>query len=101
MSNDGAKLVPATLLTYARQMRHDPAPAEKKLWRCLRDRQLNNLKFRRQHPLGPFIADFGCPVYRRVIELDGSQHAESASDRRRDAFLKANGWRVLRFGMAI
>jgi hypothetical protein len=48
------------LLTFARAMRRDSAPAEIRLWRLLRDRQLNGFKFRRQHPIGPFIADFYC-----------------------------------------
>jgi very-short-patch-repair endonuclease len=55
------------------------------------------VKFRRQVPIGPFTADFACPAHRLVVELDGNQHAESTSDSRRDAFLKANGWRTLRF----
>ena len=55
------------------------------------------IKFRRQVPIGPFIADFASIEHRLVIELDGGQHAESPSAARRDAFLTAEGWRVLRF----
>ena len=84
-------------LRKARALRRELTDAERKLWRLLRDRRFGGIKFRRQMPIGPFIADFACPAHRLVIELDGSHHAESASDRRRDAFLKANGWRVLRF----
>jgi len=94
----GARLVPAELLAFARSMRADPAPAEKKLWRCLRDRQLSGFKFRRQHPLGPFIADFFCPKLKLVVELDGDSHAERAVyDDRRTVRLERDGYFVIRF----
>ena len=67
------------------------------MWRLLRDRRFGGIKFRRQYPLGPFVADFACPSHRLIVELDGSQHAENASDLRRDAYLAGQGWRVLRF----
>ena len=67
------------------------------MWRLLRDRRFGGAKFRRQMPIGPFIADFACTKHRLVIELDGSQHAENRADARRDAFLAREGWRVLRF----
>ena len=72
--------------------------AESKLWARLRARQLCNVKFRRQHAIGPFIADF-CAVERGlVIELDGGQHATQAQpDQRRSAYLERSGYRVLRF----
>ncbi len=66
------------------------------MWRLLRDRQLAGLKFRRQVPIGPFIADFACIEMRLVVELDGDQHAESCADAMRDALLRRHGWRVLR-----
>ncbi|HKH35384.1 MAG TPA: DUF559 domain-containing protein [Beijerinckiaceae bacterium] len=84
----------------ARALRREMTEIERKLWRLLRERRFGDIKFRRQMPVGPFIADFGCPADRIVIELDGSQQADSPSDRRRDAFLKANGWRILRFWTA-
>ena len=71
--------------------------AERKLWRVLRDRQIAGAKFRRQVPIGSYIADFLCYEARLVIEVDGGQHAESASDKVRDGWLQANGFRVLRF----
>jgi very-short-patch-repair endonuclease len=71
--------------------------AERKLWFALRDRRFADFKFRRQVPVGPFVADFVCYSSRLIIELDGGQHAESMSDRRRDAWLVANNFRVLRF----
>jgi len=71
--------------------------AERKLWFALRDRRFTNFKFRRQVPVGPFIADFLCYDARLVIEVDGGQHAESVRDSRRDQWLAANNFRVLRF----
>ena len=65
--------------------------------RLLRDRRRAGAKFRRQVPIGPFVAGFACVSHRMVIELDGGQHAESTADARRDAYLHAEGWRVLRF----
>ena len=84
-------------LNEARGLRRDLTRVERTMWRLLRDRRLGGIKFRRQAPVGPFVADFACPSHRLIIELDGSQHAESASDRRRDAYLAAEGWQVLRF----
>lgn len=71
--------------------------AEGKLWQELRDRRLDGIKFRRQVPLGRYVADFVCVEANLIIEIDGSQHADAASDRSRDADLKARGFRVLRF----
>jgi adenine-specific DNA-methyltransferase len=90
-------VVDPRLLTFARSMRRDGAPAEIQLWKLLRDRQLNGFKFRRQHPIGPFIADFYCAEARLVIELDGDSHEERvAYDLKRTAFLEAQANRVLR-----
>ncbi len=83
---------------HAAPMRQDMPEAETRLWHQLRDRRLLGHKFRRQHSIGPFIADFACVEARLVIELDGSQHAEAeAADARRTAFLNAAGWTVIRF----
>ncbi|MBE7183708.1 MAG: endonuclease domain-containing protein [Methylobacterium mesophilicum] len=82
---------------FARGMRREPTDSEERLWQELRGRRLDRFKFRRQVPLGPFIADFLCVEAMLVVELDGSQHADSAYDMRRDADLKARGFRVLRF----
>jgi very-short-patch-repair endonuclease len=74
--------------------------AEKKLWRHLRSRRLGDLRFRRQHTIGPFIADFACVDARLVVELDGDQHGrddEPDRDARRDAFIEGEGFAVLRF----
>ncbi|HZB91951.1 MAG TPA: DUF559 domain-containing protein [Stellaceae bacterium] len=63
----------------------------------MRARRLDGYKFRRQHPLGPFILDFACIEHRLAVEADGSQHAESVYDHRRTAWLEKHGWRVPRF----
>jgi len=81
----------------AKSLRKEPTEAEKKLWRLLRSRQLNGAKFKRQQPIGPFIADFVCHERRLIIEADGGQHAESQTDQRRTHFLNSAGYRVLRF----
>jgi very-short-patch-repair endonuclease len=71
--------------------------AERKLWQALRARQFDGLKFRRQVPVGPYVADFLCYRARLVVELDGGQHVESARDEVRDRWFTQNGFRVLRF----
>ena len=70
------KAIDDELLRRARAMRHEPAPAEKKLWRLLRDRQLNGFKFRRQHRVAGYIADFYCHEASLVVELDGASHGD-------------------------
>jgi very-short-patch-repair endonuclease len=81
----------------ARALRHDATDVERIMWRLLRDRRLAGVKFRRQVPIGPFVADFAAIKERLVVELDGGQHADNPADIRRDAFLADSGWRVLRF----
>ncbi len=82
---------------FARTMRSAPTEAEERLWGALRNRRLDGLKVRRQVPIGPYIADFVCLEAKLIIELDGSQHADSPRDRMRDAELGRRGFRVLRF----
>ena len=86
----------ALLYARAQSMRHTATPAERALWRILRDRRLNGLKFRRQVPLGNYIADFACFDPKVVIECDGGQHADSRYDATRDEWLRAQGFRVIR-----
>jgi BirA family biotin operon repressor/biotin-[acetyl-CoA-carboxylase] ligase len=78
-------------------MRQDPTSAEKLLWQKLRHHQIGGLKFRRQMPLGPCIVDFCCPSARLVIELDGVSHFGFVIDAARDAWMQAQGIRILRF----
>ena len=87
----------ALLYARAKAMRREATPAERVLWRILRSRRLAGFKFRRQVPLGPYIADFACFDPKVVIECDGAQHADSAYDTARDAWLSAQGFRVIRF----
>ncbi|MEI9429106.1 endonuclease domain-containing protein [Mesorhizobium sp. Cs1299R1N3] len=82
---------------FARSLRRAMTEAEDRLWQELRDRRLDGIKFRRQAPFGKYIADFVCIEAGLIIEIDGSQHADSDSDRSRDADLKARGFRILRF----
>ena len=82
----------------ARALRRDLTDAERLIWCRLRNRGLYGHKFRRQHPVGPYVVDFVCIEERLVVEIDGGQHAEQAArDEMRSVFLKAKGYRVLRF----
>jgi very-short-patch-repair endonuclease len=86
-------------ISTARRLRQDATRAERRIWSFLRQRPAG-LKFRRQHPIGPYIADFACPAARLVVELDGASHLELGAverDAKRTAFLEAEGWRVVRF----
>lgn len=84
--------------SYARELRNNATDAEKLLWRHLRGRRLNGFKFRRQRPMGKYVCDFVCLEAGVVVELDGSQHVtDSSYDANRDTYLKAHGYRVLRF----
>jgi very-short-patch-repair endonuclease len=78
-------------------MRAHPTEAEKRLWFLLRDRRLVAFKFRRQQVIEPYIVDFVCFGERLIVEADGSRHADSESDAWRDAYLRAQGFRVIRF----
>lgn len=88
--------VPAHLTRNARRMRLEPTDAERTLWHALRGKALG-AKFRRQLQRGSYILDFACLSHCLVVEVDGDQHADCAADRERDAWLQANGYRVLRF----
>jgi len=82
----------------ARSLRSDMTLAERKLWQALRGKQLEDFRFRRQHPIGPYITDFACIAKLLAIELDGGQHQERREyDERRTEFLQSQGWRVLRY----
>jgi very-short-patch-repair endonuclease len=81
----------------AKTMRKAPTQAEALLWRLLRNRRFSGFKFRRQVPIGDYIADFACFEAKLIVEADGSQHAENAGDKSRDAWFEANGFRVRRF----
>lgn len=86
------------LKPYVKALRQTMTPEEQLLWRLLRNRRFANYKFRRQHPVGPFILDFACNRPKVAIELDGGQHTlASCYDGRRTQWLERRGWVVLRF----
>ena len=85
------------LVARAKLLRRNMTDVEKKLWRCLRSRQFERFKFRRQYPIGKYIVDFICVEERLIIELDGGQHADNTKDNIRDEWLRARGYTVLRF----
>jgi very-short-patch-repair endonuclease len=80
-----------------RKLRSQPTDAEMKLWLSLRDRRLCGFKFVRQEAVESYVVDFVCREKRIIVEVDGGQHADNASDRERDRVLTATGYRVLRF----
>ncbi len=88
----------ALATSRAKSLRTAQTDAERKLWSILRAGRLNGAKFRRQVPIGRYIADFACPAAKLIVELDGGQHADQvAYDNERTAFLESQGYRVLRF----
>jgi very-short-patch-repair endonuclease len=85
-------------IARARKLRSNLTDAESILWRHLRFRQIDGYKFRRQRPIGHYIVDFVCLEKKLVIEVDGGQHnGEATYDARRDRWLRAQGYEVLRF----
>ena len=85
-------------LDRARELRQEMNEVEATLWHHLRDRRLREFKFRRQQPLGPFVADFWCATARLVVELDGESHRERKElDAVRDQWMKEQKMEVLRF----
>src|SRR6185295_19519325 len=87
-------------LGRAKRLRRKSTFAEEALWQRLRDRKFLGLKFRRQVPIGPYVADFYCHERKLVLELDGGVHDEEQQkvhDENRDANLKALGFRIVRF----
>ena len=84
------------MVEISRRLRQDQTPEEKLVWSYLR-RNHFGFKFRRQEPISNYIPDFVCYDRRVIVELDGSQHLNSAQDKARDEFFTAQGWRVLRF----
>jgi len=89
--------LPPYLAELCRAMRREPTQPEAWLWSCLRARRLAGAKFRRQRPLGRYVADFCCDEAKLVVELDGAVHASQGDyDNQRDKYLVAAGYRVLR-----
>jgi very-short-patch-repair endonuclease len=82
----------------ARRLRRNQTPGEIEMWRILRNRQFSGAKFRRQHPIGPYIVDFFCAEHDLVIEVDGDSHAYKVKrDQDRSDWLSNQGYRIIRF----
>src|SRR5689334_17133391 len=91
------RAIPIRSRFNARSLRKTMTDAEKRVWLRLRAHRLNGASFRRQEPIGTYIADFVCFDARLIVEIDGGQHADSQRDRTRDAWFKSEGFTVLRF----
>jgi very-short-patch-repair endonuclease len=82
----------------ARGLQHNMTEAERRVWQILRSHQMQRHKFRRQVPIGRYIADFVCHEARLIVEIDGGQHARSSPrEAERNAFLQNEGYRIVRF----
>jgi very-short-patch-repair endonuclease len=100
MLNGQELKIPDNVLYVARKMRQSPTSAESFLWNFLRNRQLQNAKFKRQYPFKPYIADFYCHDFKLIVELDGAYHCDAlvkSRDLERDAYFHSLGIKVLRF----
>jgi ATP-dependent DNA helicase RecQ len=89
----------STLVERARELRYEMSPPERLLWSRMQGKGLDGLKFRRQHPIDPYILDFYCPNARLAVEVDGWGHNmgdQGKRDERRDAFLASRGIRTHR-----
>lgn len=82
---------------FAKHLRHHMTESETRLWQHLRAHRLNGEKFRRQQPMGFYVVDFVHFGARLIVEADGGQHNDAPRDESRDAWLRAQGFKVLRF----
>jgi len=82
---------------FVRHLRRHMTESENTLWQRLRAHRLNGEKFRRQQPIGPYVVDFVHFGARLIVEADGGQHNGALRDERRDAWLRAQGFKVMRF----
>lgn len=86
------------IVAKARKLRRNSTDVERRLWHRIRDKQIDEFRFRRQRPIGRYIVDFICLEAKLIVELDGGQHATSDEyDKSRTAFLESLGYRVVRF----
>ena len=98
MSSTTKPPIDPTARQHARENRHRQSPAEAKLWKTLRNHNVDGRKFRRQHPIGPYIVDFYCYEAKLVVKLDGRSHdVQMDYDAVRTAWLESQGCRVVRF----
>jgi very-short-patch-repair endonuclease len=94
----GESFLADNLVNLAKSLRKRQTEAETLLWRHLRGKQTNGLKFRRQEPIGQYIVDFVCFERKLIIELDGGQHAlQQDQDQKRESWFREQGFRTLRF----
>jgi very-short-patch-repair endonuclease len=101
LAGEGGALAPGEgalnrTLNFAKKLRRNMTDAETKLWQELRAKHFENYKFKRQQPIGKYIADFVCLEHRLIVEVDGSQHEGSSHDEARDAWLRTQNFRILR-----
>ena len=93
-------MTPSKKIGVARRLRQRETRQEREIWRLLRNRQAMGLKFRRQHPIGPDVADFACPEAKLAIEIDGYWHQNrTAEDEARTQRLRAEGYEMARFSV--
>ncbi len=86
------------MIKRARELRKNMTDAEKKIWQSIRKRQILGNKFRKQVPIGPYIADFVCFEKKMIVEIDGGQHkAQEGYDQKRTEFFQSRGFQVIRF----
>ena len=82
----------------SRELRRDPSRAERIRWELIRAHRMEGIKFRRQHPIDRYFADFACVSRKLIIEIDGDHHADQVeADAHRTAVMERHGWRVVRF----
>jgi very-short-patch-repair endonuclease len=91
------RILPRDKLFRARALRGNMTDAEKRIWFRLRAHRFDGASFRRQFPIGAYVVDFVCLESRLIVEIDGGQHSENQKDTARDAWLRSQGFRVLRF----
>lgn len=93
-------MTPAKPINRARRLRQRETRQEMEIWRLLRNRKAMGLKFRRQHPIGPYVADFACPEVKLAIEIDGYWHrGREKQDAARTDVLRKQGYKVVRFSV--
>ena len=98
MKTRKSRRIPPRMKGLSRALRRQQTRAETAVWSGLRGRRLENLKFRRQVPIGPYVVDFCSPACRLVVEIDGDTHDETeAEDATRSLWLERHGYRVVRF----
>jgi very-short-patch-repair endonuclease len=85
------------MIDRARRVRRDETPPEELLWLALRNGQIGGLKFRRQHPIGPYVVDFSCHSAKLVVGVDGMSHDDKvAKDAAKSKYIESQGYRILR-----